>query len=99
MGSKRTVEREVVYKVLDGELNYQVKKWEDQYNDDDWSIGDWLIFIERYVERAKSNIGYPTQALCEIRKIAALGVKCLMHHGAPTRTEEKAVKLLLEVIE
>lgn len=88
--------REKVFAAIDGEFTYQQKEWGDLYNDEDWSIGDWLIFMERYVEKAKNNIGHSSQALCEIRKVAALAVKCLMHHGVPSRADEEEAKRLAE---
>jgi hypothetical protein len=52
--------RETVYKAIDGERDYQNSKWSSEFDDSKWSIGDWLIFIQRYVYEAENNLGYPT---------------------------------------
>lgn len=89
-------ERIAAIDAIDEELNYQDKKWGDVYDDGDWSIGDWIIFMERYVERAKALLGHPIPALCEVRKIGALAVKCMICHGTVTRTEEDEADALSE---
>jgi len=81
------INRLEVYEAIDGERDYQDKKWGSQFNDSEWSIGDWLIFMERYVEEAKGRIGYDVEALDSVRKIAALAVACMEYNGAPKRID------------
>jgi len=76
--------REVVYKAIDGERDYQNSSWSSEFDDSKWSIGDWLIFIQRYVNEAENNLGYPW-AMDSIRKIAGLAVACMEYNGAPER--------------
>jgi hypothetical protein len=78
------VTRTDVYRVINGERDYQDSKWSPEFDDSKWSIGDWLIFIQRYVNEAESKLGYPA-ALDSIRKIAGLAVACMEYNGAPER--------------
>jgi hypothetical protein len=77
------VTRTEVYSVINGERDYQDRKWV-KFDDAKWSVGDWLIFIQRYVDEAESKLGYP-EALDSIRKIAGLAVACMEYNGAPKR--------------
>lgn len=78
------MERAEVYKLIDDEREYQDKKWGHEFDDRAWSVGDWLIFIERYVKEGKDNLGY-VNANNAIRKIAALAVACMEHKETEPR--------------
>jgi hypothetical protein len=78
--------RQEVFNVLDGERNYQVLKWGtlDERN----NIGDFLIYMERELHKAK--LAYyspdePQNVMDAIRKVTATGVAALERHGAPAR--------------
>jgi hypothetical protein len=77
--------REDIYKTIDGERRYQISRWSKEFDDSQWSIGDWIIFIERYIEEAKRYVGYKEQSLAAIRKIAALSVACMEYNGLSKR--------------
>jgi hypothetical protein len=78
------MKRPDVYKLIDGERDYQDKKWGGEFDDKEWSGGDWIIFIERYVAEAKSKIGYP-DVMDSVRKIAALAVACMEYNETKPR--------------
>jgi hypothetical protein len=82
------VNRQYVYAVINGERAYQDERWgvpaPDQYK----SVGDFLVYMDRYLSRAKEE--YTTKdgnesALHMIRKVAALAVACMEYNGAPPR--------------
>lgn len=78
-----------IYKEIDNERDYQDSKWKNQdVSDLEKSISEWIIYIEKHLEKAKSDIYQldKTDALSEIRKVAALSVACLEIHGCPHRT-------------
>lgn len=82
------MEREQVYKRIDQERNYQDVKWKNNdVPDDEKSIAEWLNYIEFHLGKAKNEIYYlkHQEALAEVRKIAALAVKCMEVHGCPER--------------
>lgn len=77
--------REVVYKVIDGEREYQSTTWP---NGEDKRVGEYLTLIRDYSAKADrewtSNPG-DVPALHQIRKIAAIAVQCMEVHGALSR--------------
>lgn len=79
------IPRSEAYAAIDTERSYQDVKWGPLFDDNEWSVGDWLIFIERYVDEAKNSIGNDNAALDSVRKVAGLAVACMEHHGAPKR--------------
>ena len=88
MTNIRTVQRDYVYNVVDGECDYQVKKWGERSNA---SITEFLAFTLDYVmeglrdaTRDQGGLG-DELALHAVRKIAALGVSCMEQHGALPR--------------
>ena len=82
------MERENVYKRIDQERDYQDIKWKNNdVPDDEKSIAEWLNYIEFHLGKAKNEIYYlkHQEALAEVRKIAALAVKCMEIHGCSER--------------
>jgi len=71
--------RQDVYKLIDGERDYQDKKWIRPESDVDHSIADWLIYMEEMLIRAKKELYFLKYdlALEFIRKLTALGVACM----------------------
>ena len=78
------MERKQVYELIDGERAYQQSKWSPDFDDSKWSIGDWLVFIERYVQEGKNNLGYEKSKDAN-RKIAALAVACMEYNDTNPR--------------
>jgi len=89
-----TVNREVVYEVIDEERDYQ-DSFEVGPDGPDGrtdgrpkSVGDYLTLINVYIRKAENAYsGKPGNdaSVQEIRKIAALAVQAMEVHGAPRR--------------
>jgi uncharacterized membrane protein len=86
--------REEVFKVLDGEREYQNSKWSPYHltdgipADHTKSVGDFITYMDDYFRKAKEQ--YTTEtgsrgALENLRKVAALAVACFERHGVPER--------------
>jgi hypothetical protein len=60
----------------------------DPRHDEQESMGNFLIYIERYLNRAKAGFydhNATVDVLNDIRKIAALAVAAMEQFGAPKR--------------
>lgn len=85
------MERKEVYRIIDGERDYQntVRKAneKDTREDDEKSIADFIIYMEHTLEKAKTAIYTldDDEALSLIRKITALGVATGESFGFPER--------------
>lgn len=80
--------RERVYKVIDGERNYQEsqnKKWDHQGK---ITVEAEILMMEEYIKKLReawvNNYG-PDQALDVMRKVVGIGVRCFENHGCPER--------------
>ena len=85
------MKREDVYKLIDGEREYQKKRHEKHivpHRDEDHSIADWVIYMEEHIARAKLEIYNLTfeRAMAEVRKVTALGVACMEHNETKPRS-------------
>ena len=79
------MKREDVYKLIDGERDYQDNRWNDadrNVHDKDKSIAEWIIYMEKLLSDAQSKVYYldPEGALEFIRKTTAVGVACMEHN-------------------
>lgn len=86
------MKRTNVYKLIDGERDYQDWRWEeeireDRVPDEDKRPAEWLNYIKFHLEQAEvSNYMLKKeQTMEEIRKIAALAVRAMEIHGCPER--------------
>jgi hypothetical protein len=86
------MERTEVYKLIDGERDYQEIRWnndsyQDRVPDEQKPPAEWLNYIKYHLERAEiSNYELSKQdTMAEIRKIAALAVRAMEIHGCPKR--------------
>lgn len=86
------MERSEVYKKIDAEREYQIKRWtsdigEDQIPDSEKQPAEWLNYIEFCLNEAKRANYYleKQETLANVRKIAALAVACLEVNGCPDR--------------
>lgn len=79
--------RSEVYHLIDGERDYQISRWKTLERHHE--IGTWLAFMQHYLTRAIADITKANhrEAMCNIRKIAALAVVAMEDHGAPERHE------------
>lgn len=86
------MEKEEVYKRINGELIYQDLRWKnnlrpDGVPDEEKPVAEWLNYIEYHLDKAK-NYNYhldKNNSLHELRKVAALAIRALMIHGCPLR--------------
>ncbi len=86
------MEKNDVYNRIDGELDYQIIKWTERniingVPDEEKDVPEWINYIEFHLSKAKNAIYRLNKeaALAELRKVTALGVKCMMIHGCPER--------------
>lgn len=89
---RRKMERIEVYKRLDTERDYQDLRWTPRRKangtpDHEKPIAEWVNYMEFHIAKAKEKIYYldDNAALAEIRKVMALGVRCMELHGCPER--------------
>lgn len=82
------VDRFDVYCVIDGERDYQDSLGDDRTDGCLRTIGGYRILFGRYLRKAidawADNAG-DLHALDEIRKLAAIAVRCLEEHGVDPR--------------
>lgn len=86
------MERNDVYKLIDGERDYQDQTWvarrtADGTPDEEKPVAEWINYIEYHLSKAKERVYHldTPGALAEIRKVTALGVRTMEIHGAPPR--------------
>ncbi len=76
------MDRKEVYRLIDNEREYQDCKWKDR---GDVSIATELLILQEHLDKAKKSyisLGFNGRlALDQIRKIVAIGVRCLETHG------------------
>ena len=94
---KNKMKREDVYKLIDGEREYQ-KKWDAQRiekglptRDKYATVESWILWMEDYLTRARTaatNDTDKTTALEHIRKVTALGVACMENNDTSARNKE-----------
>ena len=96
--------REDVYKRLDGERDYQDEKWgtrrtADGTPDEEKPVAEWINYMEFHLAKAKEKVYYlkTEEALAEVRKVTALGVRAMEIHGCPERQKESHGTPLYEV--
>lgn len=81
-------DRAIVYRVIDSERHYQNNLGVDRSDGVDRTVGDYLTMLDCYLRKAKdqwTNNPGNLEALHEIRKVAAIAVRCMEEHGAPSR--------------
>ena len=67
------------------------RDYQDKLNDFEQSIGEEILMLNEYVARANrtwtDEFTRPEiETLAVVRKIAAIALRCLEHHGCPTRS-------------
>jgi hypothetical protein len=82
--------RQAVYAAIDTERQYQNSLSPARTDGEQRTVGDYLTMLRHYLTRAEAawteNPGN-IHALHEIRKVSAIGVRCMEEHGAPYRGE------------
>jgi hypothetical protein len=80
--------RDEVYAVVNSERDYQEKLREVRSTNGHRTMGDYLVLLNHYIVEANQsyvkNRG-PVMSIHEVRKIAAIAVKCMEEFGAPKR--------------
>lgn len=86
------MERSLVFEHINHEREYQEHRWNTGLRDGDKpdsekDIAEWLIYLEAYLNIAKSNVYHLNreEAKASLRKIAAIAVAALEVHGCPPR--------------
>lgn len=82
------MDRVQVFELIDSERSYQDSLSPDRTDGHQHSVGEELVLMDVYLRRALDawvdNAG-DASALNEIRKVAAIAVRCIENHGAPNR--------------
>ena len=88
------MKREDVYKLIDGERNYQDERWKDDTMPSGTHVHtpeEWIVYMEDYLAEAKhicSRNEAPAcyvQAMAIIRKVTAMGVAAMVQIETPPR--------------
>ncbi len=92
------MKREDVYRLVDGERDYQDSRWGSTLSSDrepvpgtqggDRTIDEFALYIAGYSDdliREASHFGGAENKLAIVRKLAGLCVACMEQHGAPQR--------------
>jgi hypothetical protein len=89
---KYKMERKEVYNRIDTERQYQDLRWSPRREkngtpDEEKPISEWVNYLEWHLSKAKEKIYFleDKEALAEVRKVAALAVRCLEIHSCPER--------------
>jgi len=73
------MERENVYKLIDNEREYQDEKWPNQR-----SVAEELLIMQKFLDKSRTSytsVLGQSVALDQIRKVVAIGVRCLENHS------------------
>jgi hypothetical protein len=76
--------RELAYKAIDSERDYQAKKWGEKPHE----IDAFAAYIAEYTNQLIAICGTSDDAeakLAAVRKVGALAVACMEQNGAPLR--------------
>lgn len=79
-----------VYKIIDGERDYQDSKWGVQ-TDRAKPTESFIVYMKAYLDQAVKDISFNSgdaKALDTLRKVVSLGIACFEIHGVPERTIE-----------
>ena len=83
--------RQRVYKLIDGERDYQDARWSDgrPMSDETTPVAAWILYMEKHLSLAKERVYNLDEnaALSQIRKVTALGVACMENNKTPARKE------------
>jgi hypothetical protein len=84
-------ERQEVYQIVDDERSYQdAQREEGRFTEEVLPVSGEILCVEEYVAKLRTaytaNPGEtPEECLHIFRKVAALCVRAMEHHGAPER--------------
>lgn len=82
------MKRSDVYKLIDGERDYQDALPSDRTDGRKHTVGEFMIMLQYYMDKAveawTTNAG-DEKSLDVIRKIAGICVNCMENHDTPPR--------------
>lgn len=82
------MKREDVYKLIDSERDYQNSLGASRTDGSKKTVGDYLTMMNAYLQKAVEDWTFNPgceKALDEIRKIAAITVRCMEEHETKPR--------------
>lgn len=83
------MKRENVYKLIDGEREYQeaMPLHQDKMQQVNTPVAAWIIYMKKQLAGAEEKIYFlnEREALAFIRKCTAVGVACMEHNDTPAR--------------
>ena len=86
------MERSEVYDRIDVERQYQDLRWTPRraangVADSEKPPAEWINYMEFHLNEAKKEVYMlnDEEALAQVRKVAALAVRCMELHGCPER--------------
>lgn len=101
--NKMKMEKNEIYNRIDTELKYQDLRWmplraENGTPDESKPPAEWINYMEYHIGQAKNGVYMldDKEALGQIRKVVALGVRALMIHGCPERVIAPELLKLLD---
>jgi hypothetical protein len=84
--------RQEVYDRIDTERQYQDLRWTPRREkngtpDEEKPSAEWINYMEFHLNEAKKAVYFlnDEEALAQVRKVAALAVRCMELHGCPKR--------------
>jgi hypothetical protein len=85
--------RNAVYKLIDGERDYQDSRWDDKTTTSagKHTVEEWLLYIEDYSAEAKHILSRESRQTADLkamdimRKIAAMAVCAMEQNETPPR--------------
>lgn len=82
------MERNEVYKLIDGERDYQDSLPPSRTDGRNHTVGEFMVMLQYYMNKAIEGWTMTPNdkgALDNIRKIAGICVHCMEHHETPKR--------------
>lgn len=77
-----------VIEAIDEEIDYANSLPDSRTDGSEKTVGDYLVMLDTYLRKAKDEWTFndgTEEARHEIRKIAAIALRCLEEHGVPHR--------------
>ena len=94
------MKRGKVFAIIKGEREYQDEQQEDgRFEKEVHTVGEEILLMKVYLDKAMAKYAKyygDAPALHAIRKVTALGVRCMENHGALPREELKDEVLEVE---
>ena len=83
--------REEVYAAIDGEREYQERRWGPEDSEGKHSVAEFVLYMADYLTQARSELSRNADpkagemALHTMRKITTMGVACMEQNGVVER--------------